>query len=154
MTGFATAVAEHLIVILLPVEAPATTVGFAAAAAAAVVVAVAAVEAFKNSSGYGKPKSRLVALHRKVSSSVSRDLDVPPATNGCEAISRISEINRPVRPGSLRTGTDGLPPSVLGPNGDGAFFLNVDGDGWQRWPGTVKSASPAVIHPPRPTSGG
>jgi len=33
-----------------------------------------------------------------------------------------SEINRSVRPGSLKTGTDGLPQSVLGPDGDGASF--------------------------------
>jgi hypothetical protein len=65
-----------------------------------------------------------------------------------------NEINRPVRPGSLRTGTDGLPPSVLGPDGDGAVFLNEDGDGRQRRPGTGKSPSPAVIHRPRPTTGG
>ena len=65
-----------------------------------------------------------------------------------------SEINRPVRPGSLRTGTDGSPPSVVGPDGDGAVFLNEDGDGRQRRPGTGKSRSPAVIHRPRPTTGG
>jgi hypothetical protein len=56
-----------------------------------------------------------------------------------------SEINRPVRPGSLRTGTDGLPPSVLGPDGDGAVFLNEDGDGEVTVPGS---------HPPSPADNG
>jgi len=58
---------------------------------------------------------------------------------------QVSEISRPVRPGSLRTGTDGLPPSVLGPDGDGAVFLNVDGDGEVTVPGS---------HPPSPADNG
>ena len=56
-----------------------------------------------------------------------------------------SEINRPVRPGSLRTWTDGSPPSVLGPDGDGAVFLNEDGDGEVTVPGS---------HPPSPADNG
>ncbi|KAF8540608.1 hypothetical protein BDD12DRAFT_880246 [Trichophaea hybrida] len=58
----------------------------------------------------------------------------------------MDEINRPVHPGSLRTGTDDLPPSVLGQDENGAVFLIVDGDGRQRRPGTDLCRPLAVIY--------
>jgi hypothetical protein len=47
--------------------------------------------------------------------------------------------NRPVRPGLLRTGTDGKKPFVLEQDGDGAVFLRLDGDGRKGRPSTEKS---------------
>jgi len=47
--------------------------------------------------------------------------------------------NRPVRPGLVRTGTDGKNPSVRELDGDGAVFLRLDGDGRKGRPSTEKS---------------
>ena len=47
--------------------------------------------------------------------------------------------NRPVRPGLVRTGTDGKNPSVREQDGDGAVFLRLDGDGRKGRPSTEKS---------------
>ena len=47
--------------------------------------------------------------------------------------------NRPVRPGMVRTGTDGKNPSVREQDGDGAVFLRLDGDGRKGRPSMEKS---------------
>jgi len=46
-----------------------------------------------------------------------------------------SEVNRPVRPSPLRTGTDDLAPSVRGQDGNGAVFWRQNGDGRKRQDG-------------------
>jgi len=56
-----------------------------------------------------------------------------------EAEATSSVRNRPVRPGLVRTGTDGNNPSVREPDGDGAVFLRLDGDGRKGRPSTEKS---------------
>jgi len=60
------------------------------------------------------------------------------ATNSLTAAS-YSVRNRPVRPGLVRTGTDGKNPSVREQDGDGAVFLRLDGDGRKGRPSMEKS---------------
>ena len=85
------------------------TAEYAASILGAAATPVVQINSAHSLPGYKKPKSRLVALHRKVSSSVSWDLDVPPATNGCEAISRMHHQRVLFRPGSRRSFYESFP---------------------------------------------